>query len=172
MASENRHLRGATNEIEVLIHGNVVVEKGEDIFLAQTATCIVGAAHDHYGYPASYLAGVTGAYSETNFIGIAMKGSVSGTTEAIPVATTGIFRKQIKLGTSATSQAVKVGMTVAGSTIGASGVSLSGTTVSVGTSSDHTYAKIGKCVKSENAATHVDFMLMSRFAGTSITIVS
>ena len=172
MANENRHLRGATNEIQIPVHGNVVMEKGEDVYIAHHATGIVGASTDRYGYPASYLAGVTGAYSEANFVGIAMKGSISGVTEDIPVATSGIFRKQIKLGTSATSQAVKVGMTVAGATIGASGVSLSGTTVTVGTSSDHTCGKIGKCVKAENAARFVDFMLMSRFAGTSITVVA
>ena len=164
----NIHLRGETNEIQVPIHGNVEVEKGEDIFIAQDAICIVGSTADHYGYPASDLAGVTDSYHTQNYAGIAMKGSLSGTTEDIPVAQTGIFRRDIKLGTSATSQTCKIGQTVAGSTIGASGVSISGTTVSVGTNGDHSVGRIGRVVKAEQAAKTVDFMLMTRMSGASM----
>lgn len=165
MAGNNTHLRGATNKIEVPVHGNVVIDKGEWVFIAQDGTCIVGAATDHYGYPSSDLAKATSAYFDQNFAGIAMKGSVSGTTEDIPVATSGIFRYQINLGTSATSQLCRVGMTVAAATIGASGVSVSGTTVTVGSHED---CIVGRCIKNEPAATTVDFMLMSRMAGTSV----
>lgn len=168
MSNGSIHLRGQTNEIEVPIHGKTVIEKGEDVFIAQDAVCIVGSAADHYGYPASNLAAVTDSYHTQNYAGIAMKGSISGVTENIPVATSGIFRRKIKLGTSATSQTCKIGQTVAACTIGASGVSISGTTVSVGTGGDHDAGRIGRVVKAEYQAKTVDFMLFTRLSGASI----
>ena len=162
---ENRHLRGATNEIEVPIHGKTVVEKGEFLFIAQDGFCTFDHDTDHYGYPASKIAGTTSAYFDQNFLGVTMKGSLSGTTEEIPVATSGIFRFQINLGTSATSQLARVGMTVSASTAIGSGTSVSGTTVTVGSHED---CVVGRCVKNEISATSVDFMLMSRMAGTSV----
>ena len=168
MSSANRHLRGATNEIKVRIHGKTVVEKNEWIFIARDAVCIVGSTADFYGYPSSKLAGATSAYFDQNLAGISMKGSISGTTEDIPVATSGIFRFQINLGTSATSQAAKVGMTVAAATIGASGTSVAGTTCTVGVGGNHQDCIVGRCVKREPGATSVDFALMSRMAGTSV----
>lgn len=165
MSSENRHLRGATNEVKVPIHGKTAVEKCEFIYIAQDGTCIVGAPTDFYGYPARDLANSTSPYVDANFLGISMLAKPAGVTKDIPVATSGIFRFQIKLGTSATSQTAKVGRTVAAATIGASGVSVSGTTVTVG---NHLDCVVGLCVKAEQAARHVDFALMSRLAGTSI----
>jgi len=161
------HLRGDPKEVLVPIHGNKVIDKGELVFVAIDGNCIVGAETDHYGYPADDLAAVTSTYTEQNFLGVAMKGSVSGTTEDIPVATAGIFRAQIKDGTSSTSQSVKVGHTVAAGTIEA-GVSVSGTTVTVGTDGDHDTCRIGRCVRAESSAIDVDYMLMSRLAGSSI----
>lgn len=169
MAGNNRYLRGATNEWKVPVHGNTVIDKGEFVFIAQDASCIVGGTADWYGYPAANLKHATSTYFEQNFLGVAMKGSVSGTTEDIPVATSGIFKFQINLGTSATSQPCRVGLSVAASTIGASGVSVSGTTVTLGTDGDHTACRIGRCVKYETAATEVEVAIMSRLAGASMS---
>ena len=166
------YLRGETNEIAVRIHGKTVIEKGELIFLAQDATVIVGGTADGYGYPAAQVAGTTSAYFEVNLTGISMKGSVSGTTEDIPVATSGIFRGQIKLGTSATSRLVYPGAMVAAATVGASGVTPSGTTFAVATLADaeFTQCRVGRAVKFQREATHVDFMLMTVLSGSSMGV--
>ena len=160
------YLRGNTDEIRVPIHGKTVVQKGECVFLAQDATCLVGAAADRYGYPAANLADCTVTYWGDNLLGISMKGSVSGVTEEIPVAQSGIFRGAIE--TTAVSQTCKVGQSVAGASVGASGVSSSGVTLSVGTGGDHGKAKIGRVVKYGYAANYVDFMLMTSLSGNSI----
>lgn len=170
MAGKNRWLRGATNEWKIPVHGKTTIDKGEFVFVAQDGSCIVGGSADWYGYPAADLKHATSTYFEQNFLGVAMKGSVSGTSETIPVATSGIFKFQIKLGTSATSQYAKVGLSVAAATIGASGVSVSGTTVTLGTDGDHDACRIGRCVKHENEATNVEVMIMSRLAGTSMSV--
>ena len=164
------YLRGETNEIYVAIHGKTVIKKGELVFLAQDASSIVASIADGYGYPASVVAGTTPTYFEDNLAGVAMKGSVSGTTEDIPVATSGIFRGQIELGTSATSRLVYPGAIVSAATIGASGVTPSGTTFSVGTLADTEFdgCRVGRAVRKQAEATHVDFMLMTKLSGSSI----
>ena len=165
------YLRGETNEILVPIHGKTVITKGELIFLAQDATVIVGGTADGYGYPAAQLGGTTPTYFENNLVGISMQGSVSGVTEDIAVATSGIFRAQHRLGTSATSKHVYPGSIVSAATVGASGVTPSGTTV-VCTSlaaTEYDGNRIGRAVKKQPSATHVDFMLMTKLSGNSIT---
>ncbi len=164
------YLRGETNEIDVKIQGKHVVKKGELIFLNQDDSVIVATSADGYGYTAGYLAGTTPAYFEDNLAGIAMRGSVSGTTEDIPVATGGIFRGQIKIGTSAVSRHVFPGALVSAATVGTSGVTPSGTTVAVGTLGDTEFdgCRIGRAVKKEPSALSVDFMLMTKMSGASI----
>jgi len=165
------YLRGETNEIYVQVHGKTVMKKGELVFLAQDATVIVGGTADGYGYPAGQVAGTTPAYFEDNLAGISMKGSVSGTTEDIPVATSGIFRGQIKLGTSATSKHVYPGACVAAATVGTSGVTPSGTTFTVNTLNDTEFTgnRVGRAVRKQASATSVDFMLMTKLSGASMT---
>jgi len=162
-------LRGETNEIYVPIHGKTVIKKGELIFLAQDATVIVGATADGYGYPAAQVAGTTPTYFEDNLAGVSMKGSESGTTEDIPVATSGIFRGQIKLGTSGTSKHVYPGALVAACTVGTSGVTPSGTTFTVNTLADTEFdgCRVGRAVKKQASAMYVDFMLMTKLSGNS-----
>jgi len=164
------YLRGKTNEWYVPIHGKTVIKKGELIFLAQDTSVIVGATADGYGYPAGQLAGTTHTYFLNNLAGVSMKGSISGTTEDIPVATSGIFRGQIKLGTSATSKHVYPGALVSAATLGASGVTPSGTTFTVETlaASETSCCVVGRAVKKQASATHVDFMLMVKMAGCSV----
>lgn len=164
------YLRGETNEIMVPIHGKTVIRQGELIFLAQDATVIVGATADGYGYPAAQVAGTTASYFYNNLAGVAMKGSVSGTTEDIPVATSGIFRGQIKLGTSATSKHVFPGALVSAATVGTSGVTPSGTTLTVDTLADTEMdqCQVGRAVKKQASATSVDFMLLTKLSGSSI----
>lgn len=165
------YLRGETNEIMIPIHGKTVIKKGELIILAQDATVISGGIADGYGYPVhTQCKGSTASYFYNNLAGISMKESTSGTTEDIPVATSGIFRAQIKLGTSATSKHVFPGALVSACTIGASGVSVSGTTVTVDTLADTEMdqGQIGRAVKKQASAMSVDFMLLTKLSGSSI----
>jgi hypothetical protein len=165
------YLRGETNEVDVPIHGKTVVKKGELIIIAQDASVISGGTADGYGYPVhTQCKGSTATYFYDNLVGISMKGSESGVTEDIPVATTGIFRGQIKLGTSATSKHVYPGALVSACTIGASGVSVSGTTLTVDTLADTemNQGQVGRAVKKQASATHVDFMLLTKLSGCSI----
>ena len=166
------YLRGKTNEWYVPIHGKTVIEKGELIFLAQDNQVIGAMTADGYGYPAGMISGTTPTPFVNNLAGISMKGSISGVTEDIPVATSGIFRGQIKLGTSATSKHVFPGALVSAATVGASGVSPSGTTFTVETlaASETTHCTVGRAVKKQASATHVDFMLMVKMAGCSIEV--
>jgi len=164
------YLRGETNEIYVRVHGKTVMKKGELVFLAQDNQVIGAMTADGYGYPAIMISGTTSEPFECNLAGIAMKGSVSGVTEDIPVAQSGIFRGQIKLGTSATSQHVYPGALVSAATIGTSGVSPSGTTFVVSTlaGTEMSQGRVGRAIRKQASATSVDFMLMTRLSGTSI----
>ena len=165
------YLRGETNEIYVAIHGKTVIKKGELMFLAQDASSIVASIADGYGYPAAQVAGVTPTYFSDNLAGVSMKGSVSGTTEDIPVATSGIFRGQILLGTSATSRHIYPGALVSSGTVGTSGVTPSGTTFNVCflAQTETTKCMVGRAIRKQASATHVDFMLMTKLSGASVT---
>ena len=166
------YLRGDTDEMYVRVHGKTVIKKGELIVLAQDAQAITGAVADGYGYPVNPYGkgGATANYFANNLAGISMKGSESGVTEDIPVAQSGIFRGQIKVGTSATSKHVYPGALVSACSIGASGVSVSGTTFDVITlaATEFTTGHVGRAVRKQASATHVDFMLMTRLSGASI----
>ena len=99
MAGHNRHIKGCYNTITVDVKGNVVVEPG-DIMFRMGAGGMTGASTtaDNYGYPVSSLANAASTLTAlmgrlaTNFIGVAMEGSPSGTTEKVTVATDGVFR--------------------------------------------------------------------------------
>lgn len=165
------YLRGELNEVYVRIQGKTVIVKGELIFLNQDDSVIVATSGDGFGYPAVNLAGTTQAYFEDNLVGVSMSGSVSGTTEDIPVATSGIFRGQIRTGLSATSRHVYPGALVSAGTVGASGVTPSGTTFVVNSlgAADYADCRVGRAVKKEASALSVDFMLMTKMSGSSIT---
>ena len=169
MAKVQRHLRGDTNEVEIDVHGNVVIEKGDlisimnqDELYKSSLTAITTA--DYYGYPVSFLAGVTVGYYDNSFLGVAMKGSLSGVTEKIPVATGGVFRFPL-----AAQTGVTIGQLVSGSTSAAKTaydqVVVSKTYAELTTSYK---CLIGMCVKTEAAATNVDFQLITRYSGVTL----
>jgi hypothetical protein len=165
MAAVNRHLRGDTNEIEMRVHGNTVVEKGDLMVIFKTDSTISNkSSADYYGYPVSSLADVTGVYYEDQFAGIAMKGSESGTTETIPVATSGIFRYPL-LNSGVT---VQVGYIVSG----ASSAAKAAYDQKVTCKSTQSYMRIGYCVKRETSASNVDFALLTKFSGSTVSDIS
>jgi len=174
MAQVNRHLRGDTKEVEVDVHGNTVIEKGDIVWIykingsSPKATTPSGrTTADWYAYPASYLSGVTKLYFDTQFAGITMKGSASGTTEKIPVATSGIFRMPLKAQTGVTIAQLVCGATSAATTLYDQMV------VSKASSeiTDEYGLIIGVCVKTQASAANVDFNLITQFSGVSYAYI-
>lgn len=166
MSAVNRHLRGDTREVEIPVHGHTVVEKGDFMWINTNGYIKSGngvhTTADWYGFPVSLLGDCTTAYFVT-FGGIAMKGSESGTTENIPMATAGIFRYPLKATTGVT-----LGQVVAGAT--SATLTLYDQKVVSKTASEFTdeyETGIGMCVKTEAGATKVDFELITRFSGVS-----
>jgi len=168
MSENNRHLRGDTNEVEVDVHGNVVVEKGDLLVIMSMASPFKTASSaqttaDWYAYPVSFLGDVSSEYYDAQFGGVAMKGSVSGTTEKIPLATTGIFRFPLLA-----AGGVTLGQLIAGATSAAAAASdqivVSKTFAELTTAY---YCLLGYCVKTEAASANVDFNLVTKFSGVS-----
>ena len=168
MADVNRHLRGKTNEIEIDVHGKVVVEKGDFMVMFNTSSTLLSSytetTADYYGYPVSYLRDVTDSYYANQFIGIAMLSSEAGVTEKIPIATTGIFRYPLTTVTGVTATHLVCGSTSAAKVAYDQQV-VSRTRAQV---SDICRNIFGTCVKTESGASTVDFMLHTRWSGVTI----
>jgi len=171
MAKVNRHLRGDTNEVECAVHGHNVVEKGDLVWTYKISTFGCKTASpggnaqtaDWYTQSMSDNAGVTAVYYDAQFAGIAMKGSIAGTTENIPVATTGIFRFPLKATTGVTIGQLVCGATSAAA-VNSNQIVVSKTAAEL---TDEYFCILGYCVKTEAGATNVDLNLITRFSGVS-----
>lgn len=152
----HRYLRGDRQEILVPVRGKIVVEAGDLMYLNSTDS--------YYAQPFSYnVIATAGTAKEhalyTDFIGVAMEASLSGSTENIVVAAAGVFRYPISPGISA----VTVGAVVsAASTPAASGASNQVVCNGV----DRTYgstAYLGYIVKTgTSASSFVDFQIRTK----------
>jgi len=164
----NRHIRGATNEVNLKKKNTIAVSTGDLIFIdAVAGAASGGAAATHLAFPAAfagvgYWSGATGF--EANFAGVAMSGSPSGVTEEIAVATTGIFRFPVS---TAAGKACSPGYIVSGATYGACGNSVFSQKCNVGPPASLTQGRIGYCVRAEGAATTVDVRILTRFSGVT-----
>lgn len=172
MSNSSKHLRGETNEMEVDVHGHTVVEQGDFVVIMKADSMFVSTREaettaDWYGYPVSSLAGDTPYYFDANFAGIAMLGSIEGTTEKIPVATTGVFRYPVKTQTGVTVGQLACVATSAAKTFYDQQV------IGKKTSelTDEYYNIVGTIVKSEAGASDIDFKLISRMSGTSYAYI-
>ena len=170
MAQKQRHLRGNPNEITIDVHGHTVIEKGDFVCVNNTAALFKTAkapetSADFYCFPINYLGGTTNGYMDETFTGIAMKGSASGTTEKIPVATSGIFRMPLVTQTGVTITQIVSGATSATATFYAQ-KAVSKTLAELTTGSSY-FNIVGLCVKTESGATNVDFKLVTRYAGVT-----
>ncbi len=169
MAQRQRHLRGETNEVAVDVHGHTVIEKGDFVVVNNTAELFKTAqapetTADFYAYPVNYLGGVTNGYYDNTFLGISMKGSASGTTEKIPIATSGVFRMPLKTQTGVTVTQLVSGATSAAKT--AYPQKVVSKTLAELTSSY--FCVVGLCVKTTSGATVCDFELITRYAGVTL----
>jgi len=165
MSAEHRYLRGDTREIHAPVHGSTVIEKGDFVVICEHNTSVTHSATllataDYYAYPASLCAGTTHIRFAEQFAGVAMKGSASGVTEDIPIATAGIFRYPAK-----TAVAVYPGYVVCGTTSGAE--VLYDQMVNYKTDAGSSRLAIGICMEYDTTGTNIDFNLITRFSGVS-----
>jgi predicted RecA/RadA family phage recombinase len=163
-------LKGNAEEGLVAIHGNIVVEAGDLMFLNTTAGIVYGVAADNYGYPFTSLTCTTAATAReyaliSNFLGVAMESSPSGVTENITVTKSGVFRFPL--------------VHKAGVTVGAlvSAVSSAATTSTSGVSDQHvaivgdaqaTTAYLGYVTKTQSGASYVDFQIRTAFGPAGV----
>jgi len=162
MSKNQRYLYGDVKDVKVPIHGNVVVEKGDLMFIMKTDSTIVDVTTaDNYGYPASSLQDVTTVYYADQFAGVANNGSVAGVTEEIQVATGGVWRFPL-----ATAKDVVVGAIVSGTTSAAK-VADDQQVNTKTTATKIIGTTIGKCIRTEASAANVDVELITRFSGVS-----
>jgi len=170
MAAQNRHLRGEREEVLSPVHGNVVVEAGDLMFL-DNSDGVRGASTsaDNYAYP--FSSAVNAASKETGiinalytqFLGVAMESSPSGTTENISVATNGVFRYPLYRNAGTT-----IGATVSSVSMFTSGTGVSDQTVFLGTSAPGSTALLGYIVKTESGASFVDFQIRTAFGSSGL----
>lgn len=166
MSANSRYLYGDRREISAPVHGNTVIEKGDLIVIMKTASTIKGVTTaDNYAYPVSKLQDVSTVYYVDQLAGIAMKGSKSGVTENIPIATSGMFRMPLVSQTGVT-----VGLVVGGATSAAKVAYNQYANVKT-TSTKIQGVTLGKCIKTEASATNVDFFLLTRFSGVTYSSI-
>ena len=166
MAKHNRHLRGATEEIDVSIAGRVAVDAGDLMYLDTVAGMNeTGAAATLTGMPFDYGQKANDASASLvvthilydNFLGVAMETSPLGVTEFISVATAGVFRMPLSDGT---------GVTI-GSKVSAvspvTALNISATNVGGESSAGATSAYLGWVTKSgASSQTYVEFELQTK----------
>jgi hypothetical protein len=175
MAAQNRHLRGAREEVLADIHGNTVVEAGDFMFRNAVAGSVGsgtvgdGIAADNYAFPfnkainaASVLTGIQYCiYS--NFLGVAMESSKSGVTEKISIAKAGVFRYPL-YGKSA----VTVGALVSAVSAYDSAQGVSAQCVHQAATAPGSTAYLGYIVKTESGASFVDFQIRTAFGSAGL----
>ncbi len=157
MAGYNRHLRGDTNVMNVRVKGDVAVESGDLMFLN----------NDNYAAPFTYIAGTasskvatTGGYVKEKFMGVAVEGSPSGSTEWIGIAQSGVMRFPL-----VSAGAVTVGAKVSAVSQhpAAAGVSDQYVTNSIAGAIHGTTGYLGYIIKTESGASYVDFQMRTAF---------
>ena len=182
MSGNNRELRGNTQQMRGTVRGNTVVEPGDFIVLNdQIGTC--GNAWqttnqvDYYLYPlASVIPATSGLVTEghvmNSFVGVALNGSASGTTNEIVVALDGIYRYPLVAYPSAVTIGSKVSMVSPGYALSGSSASASssqGVVNHATVTTNGTTAYLGHIVKTESAASFVDFRVWSAIYRGALT---
>lgn len=165
MAGQNRWIRGEREEYLADVHGNVTVEAGDFMFIDKDDGARgASVTADNYAYPfnkaangASLATGIIAALY-TQFAGVAMEGSPSGTTNKISIGTAGIYRYPLYR-----NGAVTVGATVSSVSVFTSGTGVSNQTVFQSTSAPGCTALLGYIVKTESGASFVDFQIRTAY---------
>ncbi len=155
MAGYNRHLNGDTNIMNVRVKANVVVESGD----------LMALNNDNYAVPFTYVItsskpGTAADFIKNNFLGHAVEGSPSGSTEQIGIAQSGVVRFPL-----AHAGAVTVGAKVSAVSQhpAVAGTSDQYVTNSAAASIHGTTGYLGYIVKTESGASYVDFQMRTTF---------
>jgi hypothetical protein len=145
-----------------MVHGNVVIEKGDLLFLDRTNGLRTRGASmaDNFVYPFSLVSGVTlslvsnRSLAQQHFLGVAAHWSNAGVTEALAVHYEGLFKYPLKM-----ARSVKTGQYIIPA---GSGVTLYNQYVSI---SGSTGDAIGICGRYEEYAADVEMVLMNKIFG-------
>ena len=179
MAAQNRHLRGDKEEVLASVKGSTVIEAGDFLFrnsidgLVGTGVAGGAIAADNTVYPFDYAMNSASetctivAGIHTNFLGVAMESSPSGSTENISVATAGVFRYPMYRNSAVTigSKISAVSTFTAASSAGVSPQSVYHIATTPGTT-----AYLGYITKTESGASYVEFRIRTAFgSGALIT---
>ena len=171
MAAHNRYLRGAMSTMRGTVRGNITVEPGDFVVIDNTVgTCgltsgTLNSTADNRFYPFEFFRCTTAATGyiyqlASQFVGVAMTGSESGTTNDIVVATSGVFRYPVIGAPSAVTVGAKV--SAVSPAAGAGGGISNQTVCNHNTATGHgSTAYLGHIVKTESGASYVDFQLWS-----------
>jgi len=168
MAGQNRYLRGPITETFIEVRGNVVVEPGDFMFqFTGVHNLGTGWAPDNRAYPFTWARSASAGTNQmetvyADFLGVAMQGSIAGTTQKITIATDGVFKYPLYLDNSGVTVGASISA-VSISTAQSEGVSKQ--TVFTGTDSPGSTAYLGICVKTQSGASFVDFRIQTKFEG-------
>jgi len=178
MSGHNRHLRGATNDVMMPVHGSVVIEPGDLVIINSVRGSCGNASttlwqEDNYVFPLSYCRTATAGSQfdmqlQTTFMGVAMSGSISGITNNIRVASSGIFRYPLNHISAVTVGSRVFSPTPAGGVLAGGGSVQAVAAAGSQAAGDGSSAALGVIVKTESGASFVDFQLMTRMSGGSI----
>lgn len=169
MAKHNRHLREETNEIIAPIHGNIVVDAGDLMFLdSKSGVSLTGYTADNYALPFSSAVIMNDTTSvavvfrelENYFLGIAMESSPDGVTENISVATTGVFKMPMPGDSGVTIASLVSAVSPASTTLSASVVAGE---ASSGYSAECLLGYVKRSASSP--VTHVEFEIRTKYNG-------
>ncbi len=156
MAGYNRHLREDSEVIGARVRGNVVVENGDLMYWNP---------NDYYAEPFKKIVSATrgdtiSGIITLGFLGVAVEGSPSGSTETIGIAQAGVMRFPLAHpgGTTVGSKVSAVSPAIGGS----AGVSDQHVSINAVTSTGTT-GYLGYIVKTESGASYVDFQMRSLF---------
>jgi len=137
------------------------------MFIMKTDNTITSVTTaDNYGYPATSLQDVSTVYYADQFAGVALKGSISGTTEDIPVGTAGVYRYALQ-----DQGGVTVGQLVSGATSAAK-AALNQQVFTKTSATKIMGTTIGKVIMTASGATTVDVDIITRFSGVSYADIS
>ena len=160
MAGYNRHLREDPEVIGARVRGNVEVECGDLMYWNP---------NDYYAEPFTKVISATrgdtiSGIIKLNFLGVALEGSPSGSTESIGVAPAGVMRFPLSHAPSAVTVGALV-CAVSPAIGGSAGVSDQYVSVTPPNASvfNGTTGYLGYVVKTESGASYVDFQMRSTF---------
>ncbi len=173
MTALNRHIRGKTNEFLGNIKGSDIVEAGDFMFRNDQVDGMRAANTQKEAYVLPFNLAVNSTSSQSSimhqlfldFVGVAMESSPNDVTEAISIASSGVFSYPLS---NATGSGVTVGALISAVSPSATGTGVSKQAVVNTTTQPGTTCYLGRCTKTESGASYVDFAIHTVMGGVSV----